>query len=141
MAEERFQLSSVTIDQFAKIAEPTGSRFNVNVSVPVKASYNEGIVAVGVNVQFFEGEKIILQLEVFCHYEFEPAYWDELTANHTKDAVIKKERMANFFSIAVGTARGVLAAKTENTPFSVCLLPLVNGSPDMGPDFVLSKPK
>lgn len=139
MAQERFQLAGVTIEQFAKISEPKGTEFAVDVSVPVKTNYKDGKIAVGLNVQFFEDEKIILQLEVFCHYVFEPGCWSELTSNHTENAVIKKELMANFFSIAVGTTRGVLAAKTENTPYSVCVLPLMNSDPKQGPDFVVEK--
>lgn len=139
MAQEKFQLTGVTIEQFAKIAEPSGTEFTVDVSVPVRTTYNDGKIAVGLNVQFRENEKVILQLETFCHFVFEPGCWSELTSNHTENAVIKKELMANFFSIAVGTARGVLTAKTENTPFSVCVLPLLHTSTDLGPDFVIEK--
>ena len=134
-------LRGVSIEQFATLFEPTSSdRIELNLTIPVKTNYEERSFAIGANIQYLENGKPFMVAEAFCHYIIEKDCWDELSAKSTKDAIIPKESMDNLTRIAVSTLRGIICAKTENTPFSKYFLPLLEIAPSQdGEDFVFAK--
>ena len=137
----QFNLRGVSIDQFATPFEPTTDNIEVNVSIPIKTNYQEHAIAVGANIQFVEDGKVFIIAEVFCHYLIEQECWKRLSDSDSKDVVLPKEFINNLSGIAIGTVRGVLCAKTENTPFSKFFVPLVMISPDNGVDLTIPKPE
>ena len=134
-------LRGVSIEQFATIFEPSSSdKIELSLSIPVKSAYEERSFAIGANIQYLEDGKPFMVAEVFCHYVIEKECWNKLTDTSTKDAIIPGESMDNLTRIAIGTLRGVICSKTENTPYSKYFLPIFEISPSTeGEDFVISK--
>lgn len=125
MTDIMYKLCNVSIEQFAMLFEPTGDRIVVDVSISTKKNYTKKAFAVGANVQYIENGKTFLMTEVFCHYVIEEASWEKLSSGGKRDVVLPEELMATLANISVDTARGVICAKTENTPFGQYFLPII----------------
>ena len=121
----KYNLTGVTVEQFAMLYEPTDDNIKLNVTVPVKTNYEERTFAIGANVQYAEDDKPFLVAEVFCHYEIEESCWKELSHDNTSEIIIPAELMVTLAKIAIGALRGVICVKTENTQFSKYYLPLL----------------
>lgn len=140
MKNIKYALRGITMEQFATIFEPSSDKISLNVSIPIKTNYEGHSLAVGASVQFVENEKPFLVAEAFCHYEIEKSCWDKISGNNTKDAVLPKEFIDSLARIAIGTIRGAIYAKTENTTFSKFYLPIIEiGSSQEGSDLIIPK--
>lgn len=140
MKEIKYILRGVSVEQFATPFLPSLDDYDVNVSIPIKSNYQEHAIAIGANVQFLSEGKVFIIAEAFCHYQIEPESWKELSEGDLKDVVLPKGFIGDLARIAVSTVRGVLCAKTENTPFSKYYLPLIMFNPKEGEDVKISKP-
>ena len=141
MKDIKYSLRGVSIDQFATPFEPASNDFVVNINIPIKTNYQEHAIAIGANVQFVEKGKVFMVAEAFCHYQIEPDCWRELSAADSKDVVLPKGFINSLAGIAVSTVRGVLCAKTENTPFARFFVPLIMVDLNQGEDLRIAKPE
>ena len=141
MKDIKYTLRGVSIEQFATPFLPSSNDFEVNVNIPIKTNYQEGAMAVGANIQFLEKGKVFMVVEAFCHYLVEPGCWSELSDANSKDVVLPKEFINNLAGIAVSTVRGVMCAKTENTPFAKYFVPLIMIDINQGEDLKIVKPE
>lgn len=141
MKDIKYELCGVTVEQFATLFEPQSDNIGLEVAIPIKTNYDGRAFAVGADVQFTENSKTFLVAKVYCHYDIEKSCWDELSDGGTKDVELPKQFMDSLARIAVGTARGVICAKTENTPFSRYSLPVIELEPSQeGDSFIIPKP-
>lgn len=141
MKDIKYSLRGVSIDQFATPFEPASNDFVVNINIPIKTNYQEHAIAIGANVQFVEKGKVFMVAEAFCHYQIEPGCWRELSEADSKDVVLPKGFINSLAGIAVSTVRGVLCAKTENTPFARFFVPLIMVDLNQGEDLRIAKPE
>ncbi len=140
MSKIQYKLRGVTVEQFATIFEPSGGKTEFNLSIPIKTNYNERALAVGANIRFSNDDKPFLVAEAFCHYEIQEDCWKRLSEDNSSDVKLPPDFMDMLARIAIGTIRGVLAAKTENTPYSKYFLPIVEiKSPNGKGDFIVKK--
>lgn len=135
----QYALRGVTIEQFATPFEPEGENIQLNLNIPIRTNYQEHTIAVGANIQFLEDGKSFLIAEVLCHFIIEESCWNELTENGSKDAILSRDLVNNLARIAISTARGVLCAKTNNTPFAKYFLPVIEMREDQGEDVIIPK--
>ena len=141
MKDIKYSLRGVSIDQFATPFEPASNDFVVNINIPIKTNYQEHAIAIGANVQFVEKGKVFMVAEAFCHYQIEPDCWRELSEADSKDVFLPKGFINSLAGIAVSTVRGVLCAKTENTPFARFFVPLIMVDLNQGEDLRIAKPE
>ena len=94
-----------------------------------------------IDTQFLEKGKVFMVAEAFCHYLVEPGCWSELSDARSKDVVLPKAFINSLAGISVSTVRGVLCAKTENTPFSKYFVPLFMVDLNQGEDLKFTKPE
>ena len=141
MKEIKYSLRGVSIEQFATPFIPSSDDYDVNVSIPIKSNYQDHAIAIGANVQFLAEGKVFIVAEAFCHYQIEPDSWKELSDADSSDVILPKGFIGDLARIAVSTVRGVLCAKTENTPFSKYFLPLIMVNTKDGEDVKIVKPE
>lgn len=141
MKEIKYSLRGVSIEQFATPFIPSSDDYDVNVSIPIKSNYQEHAIAIGANVQFLAEGKVFIVAEAFCHYQIEPDCWKELSDSDSRDVILPKGFIGDLARIAVSTVRGVLCAKTENTPFSKYFLPLIMVNTKDGENVKIVKPE
>lgn len=137
-ASINFALRGVSVEQFATIFVPTSDNIQLDLNVPIHTNYDDRAIAVGAKVQYLDNNQIFLIAEVLCHFVIKEESWSELTVTETRDAIIPKSLINNFVRIAIGTLRGALCVKAENTPYSKYFLPLINMADDYGEDLVIS---
>lgn len=137
----QYALRGVSIDQFATPFEPASDNIHLNLNIPIHANYREHTIAVGANIQFLESDKPFIIAEVMCHFIIGESCWNAITENGTKDAVLPKGLVNNLARIAISTSRGALCAKTEKTPFSRFLLPIIEMQEGQGEDVIIPIPE
>ncbi len=123
-----FRLHKITTEQFALLPEQYDATFQeVELSVGLKFGMNdtERLIAAFVKVQFVNNGKIFLLVEIGHHYMIEPQAWQTLKPEGQK-LTLPKSFAAHLVVLAIGSMRGYLHAKTENTSLSQLILPTVN---------------
>ena len=119
----------IHLDQFAILCEDCKDEVGMNVSLNFKYG-DEGKKVAGVVAFDFtsESEKVMV-LKMTCEFEIQVDDWK--TLRYDKEVVIPKDLLEFFAVHTIGTARGVLFCKTENTQFNYIVIPPINVS-EMG---------
>ncbi len=94
------------------------SRFNFAVN------QDEHRVLCDSEYQFSQDENMLIGLRLICIFEVEPAAFQGLTDK--KDITIPVDFLRYMATICVGTARGILHARTEGTNLNNFVLPPIN---------------
>lgn len=112
-----FAILEPNIDGIKKIRFNTGLQFGVS-------DENTAIVC-NVIIEFLdESEKKLVKLKTDNHFKVKPEDWVELKEENV--IIIPKNFLIHISMISVSTTRGVLHCKTENTPYSGFILPLID---------------
>jgi hypothetical protein len=123
-----FALSKLNLDQFAIIDEAydedkdiglvTGLQFGTDV--------DEKRVKCTIRISFEQDDRPFLILAASNEYSIDHAAWSAFTRTEDKKMVFPKGFMAHLAMLTVGTSRGMLHVKTENTKFNRFFLPAIN---------------
>jgi hypothetical protein len=122
-----FKLNKINTQQFAIIEDSYNSEnddFTIETNLGFGVdSKNTAIISL-VKIQFEQEDIPFLIIEVSCEFDITPEFWKEF---EDEDNIrMPKGFMAHLAMITVGTIRGVLHAKTENTKFNEFILPTLN---------------
>ena len=124
-----FNLIRVTTDQFATICEPPPKDEKINVATNFRFGINPDSRNIGVFMKFtfIKAENTpFLSVEGGCHFQIQESDWENLK-NPEKNAVILPQGFVHhLMMLCVGTTRGILHAKTENSPYNIYYIPLIN---------------
>jgi len=82
------------------------------------------ILSVAVTFTFENAKKVFIKIEVRCDFIVSEATWKSF--NQSSELVFPKGFIRHLSMLSVGTARGVLHAKTEGTAFNTFILPTIN---------------
>lgn len=127
-AKVGFVLRKIVTEQFAVIDEAYEEGKEVKLNTQIQFSINPDQKMLGVKAVFkFEQTKIpFLLVEASCHFQITEKAWDSFIQEETKAFVVPAGFMCHLSMLTVGTVRGILHAKTENTPFNKYLIPTIN---------------
>jgi len=124
-----FALAKITTEQFATIDDnlpQQGAEIGIEINFRFSVSENKKMIGVFVNFAFQSEGKQFLIVEGGCHFKIKPEDWtDMLSANQT-ELTVSTGLLRHLATITVGTTRGILHAKTENTSFNKYHLPTIN---------------
>lgn len=135
-----FKLHAIKTEQFA-IIEDT---YNESDSVQLQSNYrfgavvSEHLVAVMVNYKFKSPKGVFLTIEVSCLFDIKPESWTIIYNAEKSELILPKAIATHLLILTIGTTRGVLHAKTENTPYNRFILPALNVSESIKEDVVIS---
>jgi len=123
-----FALISIKTEQFASIEENFVEGGNINLGSGLSFGFEKEQHAIAIFPKFtFEcNGKLFLTIETSSHFSISPEDWESFFNNDTGLITVPKNFMQHLCVISIGTARGVLHAKTENTLFNRFLLPTIN---------------
>lgn len=123
-----FGLSKITTEQFAiienNLVEP--SEININMNFRFAADDEKKLVGVFVTFTFESNKKQFIIVEAGCHFSIAPDSWETMMKPETNELKVPKGFLQHMAVITVGTTRGILHAKTENTCFNKYHLPTIN---------------
>jgi len=135
-----FRLVRIKTEQFAILSDAYDQK-NEQVGMTLGLKFgtdpDKRIVAVFLLVQFEQEKKPFLIMEISNHYEIEPKAWENFIK--TKDKLVVPKNLATHLTmLTVGTLRGALHCKTENTEFNRFILPTVNVTKMVKEDILLN---
>ena len=119
----------IHLDQFAILCEDCKDEVGMNVSLNFKYGDEGKKVACVVAFDFTSESEKVMVLKMTCEFEIQVDDWK--TLRNDKEVVITKDLLEFFAVHTIGTARGVLFCKTENTQFNYIVIPPINVS-EMG---------
>ena len=99
---------------------------SLNSSLNFRADPDKKIIGVKTKFQFEQKEKPILIIAITCTFGINNKSWQKILSKESNALVLPKNFAAHLVLLAVGTTRGVLHEKTENTPFNRFILPPIN---------------
>ena len=124
-----FGLRKITTEQFAIIESAFDeSKENVELGTGLRFGFNtdKRIITPLLSINFSQEKSPFLLLEIGCHFEIIKEHWDAIFNSTTSEVKLPKELATHLVMLCIGTLRGVLHAKTENTPFNKFFLPTIN---------------
>jgi hypothetical protein len=123
-----FALKAIKTEQFAIIEDcfKTGEKVAFNSKIGFGADEKATILAVSTGFRFEQNDIPFLLLETSCYFQIGEANWNIFNNNGT--LLVPKDFMRQLLVITIGTARGVLHTKTENTPFNRFILPVLDAT-------------
>ncbi len=124
-----FRMFGIHLDQFAILCEDRKDEIGMNVSLNFKYGDEGKKVACVAAFDFTSESEKVMVLKVTCEFEIQEDNWK--TFCNDKGIVIPKDLLEFFAVHTIGTARGVLFCKTENTQFNYVVIPPINVS-EMG---------
>jgi hypothetical protein len=123
-----FSLKRLTTEQFAIIE----SLFKDDENIEMRTSVRFGIdstkkmIAVFFNVSFFQNNAPFLILETGSHFHIIDTSWSSFEDLSNNEMNIPKGFISHLVMLSIGSTRGVLHSKTENTIYNKFLLPTIN---------------
>lgn len=122
-----FKLVTIGTDEFSafRLNERFESKkidFSCNLLFMVDKEQRH--LGIQLNAHFKFNDEPAMKLVSHVVFEFEQSAWGSMYTD--KGLLIKKRLAQHLAVIAVGTARGILHARTEGTPHARFILPLVN---------------
>ncbi len=122
-----FTLKKITTEQFAILPDAYQEDKDADMTTQVSFAINPENRMLGVKVlfRFSHGKATFLVLETSCHFEIAQAGWNEAKQQDEK-LLFPVGFIQHLSMLTVGTARGVMHAKTENTDFNTFIVPTLN---------------
>ena len=123
-----FKLLKITTVQFAVIenafveSEPIKLGAGVNYGIDEKNK----VITCFVRFQFLINESPFLIIHVKCDFGIEDNAWMSFISTDKKEIKFPIGFVRHLAVLSVGTARGILHSKTENTKFNKYFLPTIN---------------
>lgn len=123
-----FALIKITTEQFAIIEEnfKNGAEIKLHINFRFAADNEQNVVAVFNSFVFETEDKPFLLIEAGCHFAIAPDSWEGMYDKEQDKLIVQKEFLQHMGMLTVGTSRGILHAKTENTNFNQFHIPTVN---------------
>jgi hypothetical protein len=124
-----FQLMAMATEEFATFEE---NLQDGEIDLKIQISSEFGIDAESRRVQtsvrfgYFNNEQPIIILEASCEFQVVPDSWEGFFNKGRTNLTLPKTLVQHLATITVGTTRGILHSKTENTPFNKYFIPLIN---------------
>jgi hypothetical protein len=137
-----FRLNKIKTEQFAVLEENLNKKnetIHLVSSNTFGANIVEKIIAVRANFKFLSEQNIFLVLEISCLFMIEDISWKKFhSTDSTNLVVVPKNLATHLLVLTVGTARGILHAKTENTDYNKFFLPVLDVSNLIQEDVVIN---
>ncbi|TXE10337.1 hypothetical protein ES711_00020 [Gelidibacter salicanalis] len=132
MTEEKnkigFALKKITTEQFAIIESSykEGDLVDLKAGLRFGMNFDNRIISVIFSTSLIQEKSPFLVIEVGCHFNITAEAWDSFYNESKTDLVVPKGFIGHLVMLTIGTTRGVLHSKTENTQFNSFLLPTLN---------------
>jgi len=124
-----FSLRNISTDQFAIIEESyieDGGKVQIKTDLEFGIIKEDQMLGVFVKINLIQNNKPFLILKSGCHFYIETEAFLACQNKEQNKIVFPQGFISHLALLAVGTARGILHAKTESTPLNRYFLPTVN---------------
>ena len=124
----RFGLAGINTDQFAIIEKNyvNDEIVNLNMGLHFGANKEQKTILVRMTFQFEQSSNPFLIVGATCHFGIEPTDWESFVVG--SEIIVPSGFMTHLVAFTVGTARGILHAKTGGTNFNGFVIPATDVS-------------
>jgi len=124
----QFTLAKIVTKQFAAIPDVFKPKASIKLNFGLTYNFEkeQRLVGCTFKVNFSQKEAIFLVLEVSALFQIEENSWAKILNENDEKIVLPKLIAEHLGVLVVGTSRGVLHCKTENTEFNQFILPTVD---------------
>jgi len=130
MADDKigFSLRKVTTEQFAIIESAYKKDETISLNLNTRYGFNveNKIITIFFSPAFYQKKSPFLVLEIGCDFNIKEGAWESFFNKDKSILTVPAGFIRHLIMLTIGTARGVLHSKTENTPFNEFLLPTLN---------------
>lgn len=121
-----FKLIRIQTKEFASFKENFISEsLSLTINLSVGVNNEEHAVALTPSLTFLSEEnKPVLKISASCEFAIQPDKWKDFITETS--IIIPEGLLKHLLMITIGTVRGILHAKTENTDLNKILLPTIN---------------
>ncbi len=135
-----FQLKKITTEQFAVIPEAfnkNNSKIEMSIGLKFGLDKKHKMIALFMKVQFEQNKKPFIIIEIANHFNIEEKTWRSFNKTGA-NMIIPKNFASHLAMLTIGTLRGALHCKIENTEFNSLILPTINVTELIKDDVVLN---
>lgn len=134
-----FGLRKITTGQFGTIDSVVIKDDSINVSYGITFGINEEKRVVGciTKFEFFSEGIPFMVIDITCEFEFDPESWESFIDKETNRITLPLSIASHMAVLTVGTTRGVLHSKTENTKYNKYFLPTINVTESLKSDITI----
>lgn len=133
----KFRIANIKTLEFAILEENYEESTEVGLSTALQFGFDDENHAIGVDVtfKFMHNEQSFLVISARCGFEINEEAFDSFKSENT--ITVPKGFASHLAVITVGTTRGILHEKTNNTPFNDFIIPTINLTEFIKEDIVL----
>ena len=119
-----YRISGIKTTQFALFPEKFINGREIKVQTSFTFGYSEGLDSIRCisNFEYIQDEDILMISEIQCTFDISP----EGSAELIELRKVPVDFLRYMATIATGTARGIIHAKSEGTILSAIILPPIN---------------
>lgn len=123
-----FSLQHIKTEQFAVFTDnyTPKKETRLDTELQFKLDRTNKYVALFMDFEFVQGKKLFLKIQVSCHFRPEDVLWDTFLYNEGSQLVLPQAFLKQLADVTISTSRGILFAKTESTPFSAFIIPMLD---------------
>ena len=134
-----FALRRISTEQFAIIEDAYTEGKDINLTTHLKfgANSEHKIIVVHANFKFEQEGKSFVVIEASGHFSIDENSWKCFYNEEANTLTVPQGFMSHLAVLVIGTTRGILHAKTENTPFNRFFLPTINVMETIKEDVVI----
>jgi hypothetical protein len=121
-----FSLIQIKTDQFALFEENhfDKGKINLNTNLTFGLNAEDKVFLVTTKFTFEMKKKPFMSIQASCFFQIEKTAWDRFTTGDK--TIFPKNFVAHMAMLTVGTTRGILHSKTDDTIFNQYILPTTN---------------
>ena len=123
-----FQLVNITTEEFATNKIELKGKEEIDIGVGINFGLNAEIkgIACFASFQFLQDDIPFIILKLRCEFLIEESAWNDFLYKSKKRIKFPKGFLQHLAVLTIGTARGVIHSRTENTAMNQFYLPTVN---------------
>lgn len=132
-----FALRKISLDQFAVLKEAyqEGEKVRFDVSLDFGLNIEQKMFRVSARIRFSQQHpQPFLLIEGNAEFAIEPDAWERFNREGEQAMVFPPGFVAHLAALTVGSLRGMLYVKTQDTIFNQFMIPTINVAEIVGED-------
>lgn len=123
-----FVLNKISTEQFAMLDMDIDKKKEIGIGTQIGFGVDEKnkVFITLALFKFQQDNNTFLIIEVACHFKIADSTWDKVLDKESRVITFPKNFVSHLLVLTIGSTRGVLHAKTENTKFNEFILPTIN---------------
>lgn len=133
-----FKLAKITTNQFAIIDEiyEYGKSHKLDATFLFARDLAQRLITVRIKFTFLFDENPFMIIEASCQFEISEDSWSEMLQSKS-NIKISKAFLSHISMLTIGTIRGILHCKTEDTIYNTLFIPVMNMEEVINEDLIL----